>query len=367
VGGRAVVLSGSEDKTVRLWDVGVGGASAGAVVAAATPPPALDAAIAQLAAMGFSQSHAASALAATDGSVQAAAEWALAHVPVDGSDGGGAAAGPAATTGGSTSAHLVPDAAEGLAISILPHTPWEQVQPSRALLDELVHNGLIRARCADVVRIAGEIRLKAQELRYEDEAEALVEALGGDESLLAAVVAYTHDLQQPGGAKRGNLYYEMNVMLRDRGAAACAALMETWGVVVHYTLKALSRLPDVDRTCYRGFPHATDADKEALLAKYKNGRPIQWGAFTSTTTSLQAARGFARSSRTGVIFKIRVLTGKDIVSTRVARAPVRSPRVCRSSSQRRQSPSLARAHARVTACPSANGATGSALLLPHRE
>ena len=216
----------------------------------------------------------------------------------------------------------MPDADEGLAISILPHTPWERVPLTRSLLDELAHNPRIAATCPEAARVVREIRLKVQELRYEDDAEPLVEALGGDESLLAAVVAYTHDLQHPDGAKRGNLYYEMNRMLRDRGAEARVALMETWGVVVHYTLKALSQLPDVDRTCYRGFPHATDAEKQTLLAKYKNGRPIQWGAFTSTTTSLAEARRFARSATTGVIFKIRVLSGKDIVRHGIARACV---------------------------------------------
>ena len=59
--------------------------------------------------------------------------------------------------------------------------------------------------------------------------------------------------------------------------------------------------------CYRGFPDG----KEQILRQYKVGRPIQWGAFTSTTTSLDAARAFA-SAAEGVIFRIRVLSGKDI-------------------------------------------------------
>ena len=49
-----------------------------------------------------------------------------------------------------------------------------------------------------------------------------------------------------------------------------------------------------------------------LVRRYKNGRPIQWGAFTSTTTSLEAARQFAGSSATGVIFKVKALAGKDV-------------------------------------------------------
>ena len=125
-------------------------------------------------------------------------------------------------------------------------------------------------------------------------------------------MADTHDLQQPGGNKDGNLYCEMNRALRDRTAAGREGMMRTWGVAVHYTLKGLAKLPDVERACYRGFAHADAAAKDALVRKYKNGRPIQWGAFTSTSTSVETARGFAGGVATGVVFKIRVLTGKDI-------------------------------------------------------
>jgi hypothetical protein len=41
-----------------------------------------------------------------------------------------------------------------------------------------------------------------------------------------------------------------------------------------------------------------------ILRQYQLGRPIQWGAFTSVTTSLAAAKGFAPQSR--VVFKIAV-------------------------------------------------------------
>ena len=42
-----------------------------------------------------------------------------------------------------------------------------------------------------------------------------VRTIGSDDGL-HAIVAYTHDLLQPGGAKAGNLFYEMNRQLRDR-------------------------------------------------------------------------------------------------------------------------------------------------------
>ena len=44
---------------------------------------------------------------------------------------------------------------------------------------------------------------------------------------MAAIVAYTHDLQKV--EKDGNVYYELNVMLRQRGAAQRALLVKVWG------------------------------------------------------------------------------------------------------------------------------------------
>ena len=174
-----------------------------------------------------------------------------------------------------------------------------------------MQNPLILKVCPKIAHIVGEVRLKVQELKFDDDAEPLIEMIGGDDAL-GAIVAYTHDLQQPNGNKAGNIFYEMNNQLRDRTAAGRANMMGAWGVPVHYTLKAMSKLPDVERVCFRGFAHETATEKQTLLNVYKNGRPIQWGAFTSTTTSLEAARSFAQSEATGVIFKITVLSGKDI-------------------------------------------------------
>ena len=201
---------------------------------------------------------------------------------------------------------LTADAGEALAIGVLPTTRWEDITPGRSYLDELATNAEIRRVCPHVAQIASDIRAKAEELPFEDEAEALVNAISNEDGLFS-IVAYTHDLQQPGGVKEGNYYFEMNRKLRDRSPAGRAELMMTWGVCVHYTLKALAKLNDFHGIVYRGFP-ATD--KEGILQKYKKGRPIQWGAFTSTTTSLQAASGFAGAG--GVIIKIDVQSGRNI-------------------------------------------------------
>ena len=72
-------------------------------------------------------------------------------------------------------------------------------------------------------------------------------------------------------------------------------------------LKGLARLPDFSGVCYRGFP---SSDKEDIISQYVEGRTIQWGAFTSTTTDVAAARYFAGLG--GVVAKIKLLSGKDI-------------------------------------------------------
>ena len=103
------------------------------------------------------------------------------------------------------------------------------------------------------------MRLKVTELGYDDDAEPLVASMDAEGNELAAIVAYTHDLMQVGGPnplythdltqvggeRKGNLFFEMNQQLRDRSHAGRTQMMVAWGVVVSYTLRALSKLPDV--------------------------------------------------------------------------------------------------------------------------
>ena len=201
---------------------------------------------------------------------------------------------------------MVTDGGEAAAISILPSVPWDQSQPERSYLEELTSNAKIRQVCPDVDQIARDVRFKAEELEFIDAAEPLVAAIDNADGL-HAVVAYTHDLQQ--GRKEGNLYFEQNKQLRDRSSAGRQQLLETWGICVHYLLKALHRLPHFVGICYRGFP---SIDRDVILQQYKKRRPIQWGAFTSTTTDVEAARRFAGVG--GVVIKIDVADGKFIIS-----------------------------------------------------
>jgi hypothetical protein len=186
-----------------------------------------------------------------------------------------------------------------VSLAMLPMTKWTDVPPSRSCIEELLGNARIRATVPDIDSIAEDVRMKVLELQYTPTPIKL------DPDSIGAIVAYTHDLQQVG--KQGNLYFELNGMLRQRVATARATLVQTWGGYMYFMMTALSKLPDFEGECYRGYNHGT---QEQIVREYAVGRPIQWGAFTSVTTSLAAARGFAPNSR--VIFKITVTSGRDI-------------------------------------------------------
>ena len=119
----------------------------------------------------------------------------------------------------------------------------------------------------------------------------------------ASFCRYTHDLGT--GQKDGNLYFELNVMLRVRIASGRDALKATWGGYMFYFVKGLAELPNYTGECWRGYNHGTRAQ---ILEQYSVGNGIQWGAFTSVTTSRAAAESFAPETR--VLFKIRVTSGK---------------------------------------------------------
>jgi hypothetical protein len=75
---------------------------------------------------------------------------------------------------------------------------------------------------------------------------------------------------------------------------------------MHYITAGLEKLQKFEGVCYRGFDYGTKAQ---ILQDYQVGRPIQWGAFTSVTTRLAAAKTFA--PKTHIVFKIEVTSGRD--------------------------------------------------------
>ena len=121
---------------------------------------------------------------------------------------------------------------------------------------------------------------------------------------LFAISAYTYDFAE--GNQAGNLYFELNLDLRKRELQQRAEMMQTWGVLMHYFMSGMKKLPDYRGVVYRGYPN-----KAQVLAEYLLGRPIQWGGFTSTATSLSTAKSFT-DLVSGAIFKITILDGRDL-------------------------------------------------------
>jgi hypothetical protein len=142
--------------------------------------------------------------------------------------------------------------------------------------------------------------MQVQELPYLD--PPLPSNLTADE--LFALVAYSHDAGTRSTDE--NLYFQLNKHLRTRDATARQVFLHTWGGYTHYLLKGMSRLSDYEGDGYRGYP-----DKATVFAQYKVGRPVQWGAFTSVSTSFSASKLFTNQAD-GVVFKIRISSGKDI-------------------------------------------------------
>jgi hypothetical protein len=209
------------------------------------------------------------------------------------------AAGSSVSGGGGRrqlSGRLLPVAEES--IRPVPNTSWGAVVPPCSCADFLRGSAAVRAACPRIDAIAADCATKAESLRWE---EGVPAALSEDE--LVALAAYSHS---HGAGQAGNLYFELNNALRRRGKEDRAALIAGWGVYMHYIMGAMAKLPRMEGVCYRGYP-----DKATAVAQYKVGRPIQWGAFTSTSTNFGATAGFTNQA-SGVIFKIAVTDGRDI-------------------------------------------------------
>jgi len=185
-------------------------------------------------------------------------------------------------------------------IGILPSMNWDQIVPTRSCKDELEQNPGIVSTVANVTSMADDCATKAVELQYHD----LPVDLEPDETV--AILAYTYDNQTD--HKSGNLYFEMNNALRQRGLAARKGMLSTWGPYVHYLLRGLNKLPAFVGDVYRGM-----CGKEQVVREYKKGRPIQWGAFSSCTTTYETTKAFTNQLE-GVIFKIALQSGRQISS-----------------------------------------------------
>jgi hypothetical protein len=182
-------------------------------------------------------------------------------------------------------------------VNMVPSTRWEDIVASKTCEEELRSNADLRKVLPGVESIVEDCKMKIAELAFAH----LPVTLPKNE--LFAIVAYTHDT---GMGKESNLYFQVNKQLRKRKPADRQELVRVWGTYMHFTLKAMQKLPDYKGVVYRGYP-----DKKTAIEQYQLGRPIQWGGFTSTSTSFDATRGFTDAA-SGVIFKITVSSGKDV-------------------------------------------------------
>jgi hypothetical protein len=182
----------------------------------------------------------------------------------------------------------------------VPTTHWGEIKPTRSCSAELKENKAIRGKLRLAETIASDVDAKALDIPWSEPPPPVT--LQANE--LCAIIAYTHDTMT--GNPRDNLYFQLNEQLRKRDLAARSEMMSAWGPFVHFLLKGMSKLPDHEGTVYRGYPN-----KAETLKQYKKGRPIQWGAFSSTSKSFDATKGFTDQKK-GVIFKIEVFSGKDI-------------------------------------------------------
>jgi hypothetical protein len=183
--------------------------------------------------------------------------------------------------------------------STLTTARWEDIAPAASCAKALLTCAAVRTVCPQIDGIIADCQAKLEELKFADGLPAVL-----SDDAMVALAAYSHDLGT--GAKAGNLYYELNAALRKRDKEDRAALMTAWGVFMHYIMGALALLPHVAGICYRGYP-----DKATAVEQYRPGRPIQWGAFSSTSTDFGVTKGFTDRD-TGVIFKITVTDGRDI-------------------------------------------------------
>jgi len=81
--------------------------------------------------------------------------------------------------------------------------------------------------------------------------------------------------------------------------------LQIWTPYIYYLQRALSKLPNEERTVYRGV-NAIDIVKK----EYTKGRRIHWSSFSSTTTNLGTAIEFA--GKGGVVMRISIVNGKCI-------------------------------------------------------
>ena len=193
------------------------------------------------------------------------------------------------------------------------YTDWREIPLSRGCLEELRSNPRIRQRVPRIDAVVRFAERKLQKLRSDDETRALVASLSDDE--VAAIAAYTFDLQNPTDDKSGNLYFELNNALRVRENQGRHTAVQSWGILMRYTLDGLHKLPSFESTdsenaqtrwLYRGLPGAG-----RLVQDYTPGRGVKWRAFVSCSLQMHVAMQFGDAAD-NLVFRIKSCRGKQV-------------------------------------------------------
>ena len=140
---------------------------------------------------------------------------------------------------------------------VIVSTKWSELNPGHSLVHELRSNAGIRASVNDINTIVTDVLAKSTELKFGPALPA-----GLTEDGLAALVAYTHDMQT--GKREGNLYFELNASLRARGIEQRVLMMKVWGSFMFFVMSAMAVLPTFKGVVFRGYP-----DKAEVIGKYK--------------------------------------------------------------------------------------------------
>jgi hypothetical protein len=118
---------------------------------------------------------------------------------------------------------------------IHPYADWGSVVTTKGCLEDLRQNPGIRQRVPLVDQLVAttEQRVCALQQSTSPRVVKLIALLTENE--LAAIVAYTHELQLPNQIKSGNLYFELNNALRIRSDTGRNTTMRTWGTFSCFT------------------------------------------------------------------------------------------------------------------------------------
>ena len=118
-------------------------------------------------------------------------------------------------------------------------------------------------------------------------------------------MAYTVDQLAEDG--NSNLFYVLNNALRNRKTEP--GPFRAFQGFLYFLLHALHHVPKFEGVVFRG--GNTGIDQATVMRDYVVGRPVQWAAFSSTSLDVRLTKPFVQKE-CGVIFKIQVLTGRDI-------------------------------------------------------